>query len=41
MLDLSYMIPEESEESMTKETNNNGYYNYNTWTIEKKVVDNA
>ncbi len=24
-----------------KETNNNGYYNYNTWTIEKKTVDNA
>ena len=23
-----------------KETNNNGYYNYNNWTIEKKV-DNA
>ena len=24
-----------------KETNSHGYYNYNTWTIEKKVVDNA
>jgi hypothetical protein len=24
-----------------KETNNNGYYNWNNWTIEKKVVDNA
>ena len=24
-----------------KETNNNGYYNYNTWTIEKKEVDNV
>tara|TARA_R100000654_G_C2601891_1_gene115177 strand:+ start:381 stop:542 length:162 start_codon:yes stop_codon:yes gene_type:complete len=22
-----------------KETHNNGYYNYNTWTIEKKEVD--
>ena len=24
-----------------KETYNNGYYNYNTWTIEKKGVDNV
>ena len=23
-----------------KETHNNGYYNYNNWTIEKKEVDN-
>ena len=23
-----------------KETHNNNYYSYNTWTIEKKAVDN-
>ena len=25
----------------TKETNSNGYYNWNRWNIEKKAVDNA
>jgi hypothetical protein len=24
-----------------KTTYNNGYYNYNNWDIQKKVVDNA
>lgn len=24
-----------------KTTHNNGYYNYNNWDIQKKVVDNA
>ena len=28
-------------EDPVKETHNQGYYNYNTWTIEKKAVDNA
>ena len=26
-------------EDPKKETHNNGYYNFNTWTIEKKGVD--